>query len=485
MASSVQFIGSQPWTDLFQVSPSQFNITCQLQKEEFLQLSIVSSCNDCIAWKLKTNRPGRYMVSPKQGIIRPQQRKDCTVVLSKLKEVPDTKKPDKFLIQATKVNPSTQDADLPQLWKDRESKHDKKRGVYAYQAVTIKCFLNIEEQKENDNARKPLNIIEDYVSSESTESPSKQMNIAPSLPSQPTKAKSNSSSNESSQPETKTEVEQSEAATSKAAAKAKVIESIANAEDGDNKKTTENETQSQSQSKSISGGSETAQYNSSTVEQWRRKAQEYDELFQFTRKTLAQRDELNGRWKAEQEKTRALQKLNRELKEEKKHILSDYNQYRNTVKDDNDDTINNAERNDNYNEDEEEKRETIEDKQTRDRIKREREKEESIREMDEIDRKAEKNSQSGYTISIVHIIITILLMYVSFSMGKRYGGIGGNDALSNDIQTEPIQSNDNIIPNNNDDSIDKGVDIDEEQNEIDNEKDKENDIVSDEIKQEV
>ena len=58
------------------------------------------------------------MLSPKQGIIRPQQRKDCTVVLSKLKEVPDTKKPDKFLIQATKVDASTQDTDLPQLVKN-------------------------------------------------------------------------------------------------------------------------------------------------------------------------------------------------------------------------------------------------------------------------------------------------------------------------------------------------------------------------------
>ena len=136
---------------------------------------------------------------------------------------------------------------------------------------------------------------------------------------------------------------------------------------------------------------------------------------------MAQRDELNSRWKAEQEKTRALQKLNRELKEEKKHILSEYNKYRNTVKDDNDDTINNAEDedNDNYNEDEDEKREIIEDKQTRERVRMEQEKDKAIAEMDEIDRKAEKNSQSGYTISIVHIIITILLMYVSFSMDNQ------------------------------------------------------------------
>merc|ERR1719295_237841 len=64
------------------------------------------------------------------------------------------------------------------------------------------------------------------------------------------------------------------------------------------------------------------------VEQWKRKAMEYDELFKFTRKTLAQRDELNQRWKHEQEKARRFEKLNRELKEEKKRILAEYTRIR-------------------------------------------------------------------------------------------------------------------------------------------------------------
>merc|ERR1712228_1117043 len=165
-SSKIQYVSSTQWTDLFEVEPSLFIIKCQLEKEEFLQLSIINSSNDCIAWKLKTNRPGRYMVSPKQGIIPAKEHKDCTVVLSKLKAIPNSKT-DKFLIQATKIDPQTDIADLPKLWKDRESKHDKKRGVYAYQSVTIKCFLNVET--------KPINVIHDYVSSESTvESPSKE-----------------------------------------------------------------------------------------------------------------------------------------------------------------------------------------------------------------------------------------------------------------------------------------------------------------------
>merc|ERR1712039_684918 len=73
------------------------------------------------------------------------------------------------------------------------------------------------------------------------------------------------------------------------------------------------------------------------IEQWKRKAFEYDELFQFTRKTLVQRDELTARWKAETDKNRALQRLNKQMVEEKKHLLNEYNKQRNEEKDDDED----------------------------------------------------------------------------------------------------------------------------------------------------
>lgn len=166
--------------------------------------------------------------------------------------------------------------------------------------------MNIQkviEQKENDNKHKPLNIIEDYVSSESTGSPSKSMNIAPSLPAQSvpkTEAISNKS-NDTSQSQSKSEIQsqsqsESQVTSTKAAVKPKLTE-----EDGDKNKTTENEN-NKIECKPTKGGSETAQYNpvmclllindiildlyivsmiydiQSTVEQWRRKAQEYDEV---------------------------------------------------------------------------------------------------------------------------------------------------------------------------------------------------------------
>merc|ERR1712228_1089292 len=324
------------------------------------QLSIINSSNDCIAWKLKTNRPGRYTVSPKQGIIPAKEHKDCTVVLSKLKAIPNSKT-DKFLIQATKIDPQTDIADLPKLWKDRESKHDKKRGVYAYQSVTIKCFLNVET--------KPINVIHDYVSSESTaESPSKELKNETKKSKNCETAKSEIESIEISDP-------------SKAKQEEKKIDKQSN----------------DSIPASVKVGSE---YNSQTVEQWRRKALEYDELFQFTRKTLAQRDELSARWKAETDKTRALQKMNDGMVEEKKRILSEYNKHRN--------------------EDDEKKEEFDDDNMLR--------RQDTIREMEEFEQESAKRSQGGYTISIIHIIITLLLMYASFQIGKAYQNI---DDLAN------------------------------------------------------
>ena len=143
------------------------------------------------------------------------------MVLSKLKEVPDTKKPDKFLIQATKIDPSIHDTDLPQLVKisiffilykiylykykhNQSGKNENlnmiKKEEFMHIAVTIKCFQDTMEQKANENENekenknqnknennkhKLLNIIEDYVSSESTaDSPPKRINTVPSLPSQ-------------------------------------------------------------------------------------------------------------------------------------------------------------------------------------------------------------------------------------------------------------------------------------------------------------
>ena len=91
--------------------------------------------------------------------------------------------PNKISFQHTKQTKNNK-------WKDRESKHDKKRGVYAYQAVTIKCFLNIDlksiNEEKDDEPRKTVNIIEDYVSSESTTLDSPSKGLLSNIESKPT-----------------------------------------------------------------------------------------------------------------------------------------------------------------------------------------------------------------------------------------------------------------------------------------------------------
>ena len=69
------------------------------------------------------------------------------MVLSKLKEVPDTKKPDKFLIQATKIDSSVQDADLPQLVK------------IFFRFVQNKCIKTINLNISKSGKIENLNMI--------------------------------------------------------------------------------------------------------------------------------------------------------------------------------------------------------------------------------------------------------------------------------------------------------------------------------------
>ena len=87
----------------------------ELQKETFMTLWIINTCDDYIAWRVKTNSAGRYMVNPKQGIIDPNNEGRCMIVLSKLKQLPDITKIDKFLIQATKIKSNTMPRDLPKI----------------------------------------------------------------------------------------------------------------------------------------------------------------------------------------------------------------------------------------------------------------------------------------------------------------------------------------------------------------------------------
>merc|ERR1719297_533049 len=180
---------------------------------------------------------------------------------------------------------------------------------------------NSIESKQNEK----VNFIEDYVSSEST-ADAKAINL-PHSNTANTKNVEQSQQIEVSKEKPSKQTEKVDMNTSEPP-KPAINEPTNNVEDTMNEQNVSAPTKPIIPSTKPSK-TETLQYNAQTVEQWRRKAQEYDELFQFTRKTLAQRDELNVRWKAETEKSRALQKLNQEMIDEKKQILSEFTKRQN------------------------------------------------------------------------------------------------------------------------------------------------------------
>ena len=61
-ASSLLYIAESPWVGLVSVSPQRIEKRCQLGQQEFLTLTVKNETDGLVAWKLKTNRPGRYMV---------------------------------------------------------------------------------------------------------------------------------------------------------------------------------------------------------------------------------------------------------------------------------------------------------------------------------------------------------------------------------------------------------------------------------------
>merc|ERR1712228_354623 len=100
-------------------------------------------------------------------------------------------------------------------------------------------------------------------------------------------------------------------------------------------------------------------------------------------------------YKAECDKSKALKKLTEEMEEEKKHILIKYN----------------AERSKNENDyDDDEKKESVDPNELR--------RQDTIRELEELEREAVEKSKGICTIDIVHIFITLVLMYISFHAGQ-------------------------------------------------------------------
>ena len=358
------FISNKPWENLFIVEPSSFELEFELNKEEYLRLNIkniLTNPNELIAWKLKTNRPGRYMVSPKQGLIKYNNTQTCTVVLTKLKDIPNTTKPDKFLIQATKIinNNTVNDGNLSLLWKERESKHNKHNNVFTYQAITIKTYLKYRNANKIETIGGSTNNLDVDNNDD---------DIRLNRPS--------------------------------------IFED--NHNDTGNDNSVNNNELSNTNNNNNNNGLYLGKYNEDDIKKWKNKFDEFPELFKFTTKTLKEKDELQTQNNKYQIELEQLRELINDLKKEKQQILlnkvNNFNNNNDNIMDSKDDIQQNELKSNNIDNDNDihYDHDTF---PTPNNIK------------NEFNNKMKNNNNNGYHISVLQIFIMLIVAFISFKMG--------------------------------------------------------------------
>ncbi|XP_077235114.1 vesicle-associated protein 2-1-like [Tasmannia lanceolata] len=100
---------------LISVYPEELTFQFELEKQCFCHLKVVNNTEHHVAFKVKTTSPKKYFVRPNNGIIQPWDSCAVTVTLQAQREYPpDMQCKDKFLLQSTKVPPSTDIDEIPQ-----------------------------------------------------------------------------------------------------------------------------------------------------------------------------------------------------------------------------------------------------------------------------------------------------------------------------------------------------------------------------------
>lgn len=101
-------------SQLITVLPEELSFRIELDKPSPCNLKIVNNTEHHVAFKVKTTSPKKYFVRPNARIIQPWDSCTITITLQALKEYPaDMQCKDKFLIQSTKVAPSTDMDEIP------------------------------------------------------------------------------------------------------------------------------------------------------------------------------------------------------------------------------------------------------------------------------------------------------------------------------------------------------------------------------------
>ncbi|XP_077244840.1 vesicle-associated protein 2-1-like [Tasmannia lanceolata] len=95
--------------------PEELTFQVELGKQCYCDLKVVNNTEHHVAFKVKTTSPKKYFVRPNTGILQPSDSCVVTVTLqAQLDYPPDMQCKDKFLLQSTKVPPSTDIDEIPQ-----------------------------------------------------------------------------------------------------------------------------------------------------------------------------------------------------------------------------------------------------------------------------------------------------------------------------------------------------------------------------------
>ncbi|KAJ4746500.1 Vesicle-associated protein 1-1 [Rhynchospora pubera] len=101
-------------SQLISVYPEELSFQIELEKPSSCNLKIVNNTEHHVAFKVKTTSPKKYFVRPNARIIQPWDSCSIIVTLQAQKELPaDMQCKDKFLIQSSKVAPSTDMDEIP------------------------------------------------------------------------------------------------------------------------------------------------------------------------------------------------------------------------------------------------------------------------------------------------------------------------------------------------------------------------------------
>ncbi|XP_020263319.1 vesicle-associated protein 2-1 [Asparagus officinalis] len=105
----------KPGSPLISVHPEELNFEFELDKPSYCNLKVVNNTEHHVAFKVKTTSPRKYFVRPNTSVVQPWDSCTITVTLQAQKEYPsDMQCKDKFLLQSTKVPPSTDIDEIPQ-----------------------------------------------------------------------------------------------------------------------------------------------------------------------------------------------------------------------------------------------------------------------------------------------------------------------------------------------------------------------------------